>query len=196
MSNLNIDERDAKIANSAKKCRRTGKVPGVLYGKEIGNFMFEVSELDLNREVSCVGEHGILSFNLGNEEKNALIKEVQRDPVSHKIVHIDISEIKSNGKIQTDVPIQYVGEGKLSNNATVLQKEKDSVKVSCEVSKLPKSIKMDVSKGLPGDVFKYADLEIGEEISIIDNIDTVIASVSNEKKIISVVDEEGKNEEK
>lgn len=190
MSNLNIEKRDCKIANSAKKSRKSGKVPGVFYGKEVGNLMFEVSELDLNREVSEAGEHGILSFNLDNEEKTALIKEVQRDPVTHKIMHIDINEIKNDGNIQTDVPIQYVGEEMLSKRATVLQKEKDSVKVTCKLKDLPKSIKMDISKGLPGEVFKYSDLELGEEICIIDSLETVIASISNERKIISAVDEE------
>ena len=52
--------------------------------------MFEVSELELNREVSNIGEHGVLNFSLDNEEKKALIKEVQRDPVTHKIIHIDL----------------------------------------------------------------------------------------------------------
>ncbi|MGL5414617.1 MAG: 50S ribosomal protein L25 [Clostridium sp.] len=189
MSNLNIEKRDCKIANSAKKSRKSGKVPGVFYGKEIGNLMFEVSELDLNREVSEAGEHGILSFSLDNEEKTALIKEVQRDPVTHKIMHIDINEIKNDGNIQTDVQIQYVGEEMLAKRATVLQKEKDSVKITCKLKDLPKSIKMDISKGIPGEVFKYADLELGEELCIIDSLETVIASISNEKKIASSVEE-------
>ena len=43
-------------------------------------------------------------------EKKALIKEVQRDPVTHKIIHIDLGEIKNQGEIETEVPIQYIGK--------------------------------------------------------------------------------------
>ncbi|MGL4850087.1 MAG: 50S ribosomal protein L25 [Clostridium sp.] len=189
MNSLNAEKRE-KGCKSARKCRKQGKVPGIFYGKEALNFMCEFSELELNREVIEKGEHGILDFTLGNEEKKALIKEVQRDPVTHKIVHIDLNEVGECNEIQTDVAIQYVGEGKLLNNGTILQKEKDSVKVSCAVDKLPKSIKVDVSRGVAGSVFKYSDLEIGEEISIVDNMEAVIASVSNEKKInVEVVED-------
>ena len=197
MSNLNVSERNGNIANSAKKCRREGKVPGIFYGRDVQNFMFEISELELNREISCVGEHGILSFNIGSEEKTALVKEIQRDPVTHKIVHIDINEIEKGNKIQTEVPIQYIGEEILATHGIVLQKERDSVKVSCETDKLPKNIKIDISNSFPGDIFKYSDLECGEEISIIDDLNTVIAAVSNQKKIVSAVDaENNKNDKK
>ncbi|MGL4873635.1 MAG: 50S ribosomal protein L25 [Clostridium sp.] len=194
MNSLNADKRE-KTCKSARKCRKQGKVPGIFYGKEATNFMCEFSELELNKEVILKGEHGILDFTLENEEKKALIKEVQRDPVTHKIVHIDLTEVGGGNEIQTDVAIQYVGEGQLLNNGTVLQKERDSVKISCKVDSLPKSIKVDVSKGVAGSVFKYSDLEIGEEISVVDNIEGVIASVSNEKKInVEVVEESVAND--
>lgn len=189
MSGLNIEKRDNSIINSGKKCRHKGKVPGVFYGKEIGNFMFEVSELELNREVSNIGEHGVLNFSLDNEEKKALIKEVQRDPVTHKIIHIDLGEIKTQGEIETEVPIQYIGEKRLVGKGVVLQKEKDSVKISCKVDNVPKNIKIDISKGISGSVYRYSDLEVGNEISIIENIDSVIASISNEKKTVSQINE-------
>ncbi|MGL5416897.1 MAG: 50S ribosomal protein L25 [Clostridium sp.] len=192
MSSLNAEMRK-KECKSARKCRKQGKVPGIFYGKEASNFMFEFSELELNKEVSTIGEHGVLDFNIGDEEKKALIKEIQRDPVTHKIVHIDLNEVGTSNEIQTDVAIQYVGEGNLLSNGTVLQKEKDSVKVCCKVEDLPKHIKIDVSKGVAGSVFKYSDLEVGEEISIIDSIDCVIASVSNEKKVNVENEEENVN---
>ncbi|MDS0527281.1 50S ribosomal protein L25 [Clostridium sp. SHJSY1] len=190
MNNLNLIERNLSSGHSARRERRNGLVPGVLYGKKIGNFLFEVGELELGRELSSRGEHGIINFNFNGNEEMALLKEVQRDPVSHRIIHIDLEEIGANKEIQSEVPIQFTGEEWLNNKGAVLQKEKAVVKVSCKPDKLPKSIKMDVSKGELGAVYRFSDLEISEEISIIDDIQTVIASISNEKRLTSQLSEQ------
>lgn len=190
MNNLNFKVRELASGHSARRERRKGFIPGVLYGKKIGNFLFEVGELELGRELSSTGEHGIINFNFNGNDQKALLKEVQRDPVTHKIIHIDLEEIATNKEIQSEVPIQFVGEEWLNNKGAVLQKEKAVVKVSCKPDSLPKSIKMDVSKGELGAVYRFADLEIGNEISIIDDIKTVVASISNEKRLTSQLSEQ------
>lgn len=63
MSIIQLNERDCSIAKSAKKCRRRGKIPGVLYGKNINNFMFEIGEMDLVDEVTANGQFGVMNVN-------------------------------------------------------------------------------------------------------------------------------------
>lgn len=195
MNNLKLKKRNITTSNEAKKERRQGLVPGVLYGKNIGNFLFEVGELELEREFSSSGQHGFLNFNMEGHDEKALVKEVQRDPVSHKILHIDLEQVDSNEVIESEVPIQFVGEEWLNRKGEVLQKEKGVVKVYCSAEDLPKSIKIDVSKGEIGSVYRFSDLEIADEISIAEDIQTVIASISNEKKIVSEVQEQEIEEE-
>ena len=194
MNNLNLVKRENKTSHWAKKERRAGKVPGVLYGKGVSNLLFEIGELELCREISSTGEHGIINYNIEGEEHKALLREVQRDPVTHKIIHVDLEEIEGNNVIQSEVPIQFVGEEWISKRGAILQKEQELVKVSCKPDELPKSIKFDVSKGGLGSVFRYSDLEVGEEISILDHIKGVIASISNEKKLTSDLGEEEKED--
>ena len=185
MNSLNLEKRESTSGHKAKKGRKNGVVPGILYGKCIGNLSFEVGELELGREISSSGEHGILNFNMDGKGHKALLKEVQRDPVTHKIIHIDLAECGEDEVIQSEVPIQFIGEEWLSKKGAVLQKERDLVKVSCRANELPKSIKMDVASGCMGSVYRYADLEVGSEISIVDDMKGVIASISNEKKLTS-----------
>ena len=185
MYSLNVNLRENSSGHSARRERKSGVIPGVLYGKGRSNLLVEVGEMELGREMSLSGEHGMIGFNLDGEEHEALLKEVQRDPVTHKVIHIDLEEIDKNRVIQSEVPIQFVGEEWLNRKGAVLQKEKDLVKVSCKASDLPKSIVFDVSKGGLGSVYRYSDLEIGSEISIVDDIKSVMASISNEKNIIS-----------
>ena len=194
MSNLNLLQRDCTQGNSAKKERRRGFVPGVLYGKEVSNLLFEIGEMELAREIAAQGQHGMINYSIGNSNGSALLKEVQRDPVTHKIIHIDLEEVDENRMIESEVPIHYTGEKFLGKRGAVLQKEKGVVRVSCKASSLPKAIDIDVSQAVTGSVFRYGDLEVGEEISILDDIKGVIASVSNEKRLVAELEEEEVND--
>lgn len=190
MSNLNLKKREISSGHCAKRERKKGMIPGVLYGKGVANLLFEIGEMEIGREIACQGQHGILNFNIDGNEHSALLKEVQRDPVSHKIIHLDLEEVGSDEVIQSEVPISFVGEEWLTKKGAILQKENELVKVSCKAKDLPKSIRFDVSKGRSGSVFRYADLEVGEEISIIDDIKSVVASITNEKRLVSELGEE------
>lgn len=185
MNNLNLNKRDVNIPNNAKKARKAGKVPGILYGKNLNDFMFEVGELELCREISKSGEHGVLDFDFNGGTHKALIKDVQRDPVTHKIIHLDLEELNQNQKIISSVPIHYVGEGHLSKKGMVLQKEKDSIRVECTADTLPKYLDININGSNNGYVYRVGDIEVANELSIIDDLNTVIASVSYERKTVS-----------
>lgn len=185
MSILELNKRNGEVPNSAKKSRKKGNIPGILYGKAIRGMMFEVGEMELVNEIVTNGEHGILEVNLEGEKHKALIKEVQRDPATNKIIHLDLEELKGKNKIISSVPIHYVGEDFINRKGIVLQKEKDSVKVECSVDALPKSINIDIGNGDVGSVYKFGDLEVASEISIIDDLNAVIASVIYERKTVS-----------
>lgn len=185
MSILELNKRNGEIPNSAKKSRRKGNVPGILYGKAVRSMMFEVGEIELVSEISTNGEHGIIEVNLNGEKHKALIKEVQRDPATNKIIHLDLEELKGKNKITSSVPIHYIGEDFINRKGIVLQKEKDSVKIECNIDALPKSINMDIGNGEVGSVYKFGDLEVASEISIIDDLNSVIASIIYERKTVS-----------
>ncbi|MPQ44233.1 50S ribosomal protein L25 [Clostridium tarantellae] len=188
MENLKVQSRCKKISHEARKCRKKGMVPGVLYGKNINNLLFEISELELNSAISREGEHGVVNVDFGGENYDTLIKEVQRDPVNRKIIHIDLEKIEANKKITSSVPIHYIGEDLINRNGTILQKDRDSVKVQCEISELPKYINIDVTSVNVGDQIRVSDVEFAKELFVVDDLNTVLASVSYEQKIPEDID--------
>ena len=185
MSNLELKMRDKNIPNSAKKARKNGNIPGVLYGKAINNFMFEVGDLELASEIASSGEHGVIDIFLNGENHKALIKEVQRDPATNKIIHLDLEELKGKDKVISSVPIHYIGEDFINRRGSVLQKEKNSVRIECSIDNIPKYIDLNVESGTVGAVYKLGDLEVASEISILDDLNSVIAAVSYERKTVS-----------
>ena len=179
MENLSAISRVKKTAHEAKKERRNGKVPGILYGKNISNMLFEIGEMELSKELIKTGEHGIVNINIDGEEHMALIKEIQKDPVNRKFMHIDLEELTNDTVVTTDVPLLFVGEDMVRRNGGILQKERNKVKVQCKGGSIPKSINIDVSGLSFGDTYRLADIEFSNEISILDDRNTVIAAVSD-----------------
>lgn len=183
MEELVLNKRLNTTAHAAKKVRRKGKVPGILYGKRLGNMMFEIGEMNLIKEVEANGQHGVVNFDLDGYSGTALIKEIQKDPLTHKPVHVDLEEIYSNEEVITEIPIKYHGKEFLEKKGVVLQTQKDYVKVSGKPEDLPKFIDLDISNAAIGSVYTLADLEIASEISIVDELKSVCASVVNEQFI-------------
>ncbi len=179
MEILNAASRIKRTAHEAKKERRNGKVPGILYGKNIANMLFEIGEIELTQELSRTGEHGIVNINIDGDEHMALIKEVQRDPVHRKCIHIDLEALTNDTVVTTDVPLFFVGEDMVRRNGGILQKERNKVKVQCKGGNIPKSINVDVSGLSFGDTCRLADIEFSKEISILDDRNTVIAAVTD-----------------
>ncbi|MDF2882029.1 MAG: rplY1 [Clostridiaceae bacterium] len=177
MEFLKCDVRKKNCRHYANKERRAGKVPGILYGKNIKNVLFELAYMELNGAINKNGEHGELDISVDGSNHKTLIKEIQRDPVSHNIIHIDLEELTGDKYFTTDIPVMIHGEGNVKSKGGIIQREKSSIKVQCKGENIPKVIDVDLSKLNVGDTYRISDIEIAKEISIIDDINTVIVSI-------------------
>jgi large subunit ribosomal protein L25 len=189
MEILHCVERVKNSVHSAKKIRRGGGVPGILYGEKLRNIMFEISEMELNKEILKGGEHGIINVDINGTTHKTLIKEIQRDPVNHNLIHIDLEEINGNKTIISEVPIMFNGEAMVGKTGGILQKEKDIVKIQCKADKLPKYINVDLRECKVGDVFRLGDLEVAEEITFMEDMNSVIASITGGNTSMTAVNE-------
>lgn len=183
MENLNVQSRVKNVNHEAKKCRRKGMVPGIIYGKGIQNLLFEIGELELNSVLHKEGEHGLLNVQCDGASMDALIKEVQRDPVTRRVIHVDLEKVERDKKITTSIPIHYIGEDLVNRSGNILQKDKDSIRIQCEANEIPKFINLDVTGAEVGHQFRISDVEFASDIAILDDLNTVLASISKEQKL-------------
>jgi large subunit ribosomal protein L25 len=183
MEELNLNKRINTVGHNAKQERRLGKIPGVIYGQEIGNELFYVDSLALAKELSVSGEHGVLTFNFDGKKKGtAVIKEVQKNSLGNKVIHVDLEEIAANAKMHTEISIKVTGKGVLESKGLIFQTQRDLVKVICTAENLPKDVELDVSNGKAGKVYTFNDLNLDQEVSIMDDLSTVIGSISEDQK--------------
>lgn len=189
MNELKLNKRNEETGHNARRLRRNGVIPGVVYGKKLGSLMFEIGQMELLRDLNDVGEHGVVNFNLDGYNGTAVIKEVQKDAVNHNVIHLDLEEIDYNRSIESEVPIVFKGKDFLNEKGVLLQTQKDTVKVSCMPEDLPKVIELDIKNAQIGTVFKLSDIEVGSEISIVDDLNTVLASISGKQFMIEPEDD-------
>lgn len=180
MEKLNLNKREKISAHSARKERKKGFIPGILYGKKLNNMMFEISDMELIKEISHNGENGILNIKIDENEYSTLIKEVQREPVTRKIIHIDLEQVPDGKIVQADVPLIFTGTNELHNKGGILQKEKNKVRIECKSDQIPKGIYADVSELSIGDKYRISDIETACEITFTEDLSTILARVTDE----------------
>lgn len=102
--------------------------------------------------------------------------------MGNKAIHVDFEEVAANDTMHTEVLIKIIGKGILESKGLILQTQRDLVKVSCKAKDLPKDVELDVSGGQAGTVYTFKNLKFAEGIEVLDDLSTVIGSISEEEK--------------
>jgi large subunit ribosomal protein L25 len=179
---LNANIREQAGNKQGRKLRREAMIPGVLYSKGSQGRLLKLDYSEINTTIEKYGDHVVVQLKVGNEDVPAIIKEVQRDPVSHKIVHIDFQPVSLHEVIHAEVPIVVINGDRVEKNGWLINRQLGQIEVEGEVESIPRSINIDASKLNLGDVLKVADLEISEELSILTAPEDVILSVKQFKE--------------
>ncbi len=175
---------DAKIRTEsgkgvARKLRREGRIPAVLYGPKIEPVSLSVNTHDFNKiMIKAEGEQVIFTLNLDGDERLALIKELQRHPVNDRIRHIDFYAISVEDKVEVEVPIKIVGKAKgVELNGGVLEMIQRTIAIKCLPLAIPKEIEVDISDLDVGDALHVSDLTPPEGVEFAEAPDTTLVTV-------------------
>lgn len=189
----NIRENSSKGDNH--RLRNNGKVPGIIYGLYQNSTNVELEEAEFTHTLAEIGEHGVVEIDTNGNCEKVMIKEIQREPITRRLMHVDLQRIDTNKKIHTHVPILITGEKTLKNKEAVVQRQMDDIEIECVPENIPKFFSIDVSNMSPGQRITYADIELSGEISIVGDINTIVATVTKRKANIQNDDELNLNDE-
>lgn len=174
---LNCSLRDETGSNASHRVRSEGHIPGIVYGHHFPNYHLELDSKDINRILREDGENAIVNISINGSSYPAMIKDIQRDVVTDKIIHLDLQHINASEKIHTFIPISINGRESIENNC-ILQKQLEKLEVECLPQNVPKHFSIDVSTLSLGKSLKISDIEFGEELSVINDLEQVIVSLS------------------
>lgn len=180
------------IGKQVKALRRTGMIPGVLYGPEFEPLHLQIPWSHLRPSLLAAGGSKIVQLNLEGEEYNALVRDVQRAPVRGDVLHVDFYRVRMDVEITTDVPIVMFGDtAKIDDAGGVVVQEMNTITVQCLPGALPSEIQVDVS-GLKevGDSVLVADLPTFEGVTLLANEDDVVVSSTYPQRPAESAEEE------
>lgn len=181
MRALTIEKRVGTGKGAAKRLRRTGRVPAVLYGGKSPENV-TVNPKDIFRLIH--GHEGgtqllQVTFPESSDKRMAIIRDMQLDPVTEDLVHVDLQEVAMDKPIQVSVPLRHVGEPVGVRDAKgILEMILREVQVSCLPASIPESFTADVSELGIHDVFTVGQLVAPEGVRILTDPSQAVATVA------------------
>jgi large subunit ribosomal protein L25 len=163
----------------ARKARAAGEIPGVLYGH--GETPVAVAVGSREFDVALRGHKGgnaIVSLSVAGSDYTALVRDVQYDPVTHQIIHLDFQHISLTEMIEVSVPIHLTGLAVgVKDGGGILEPITRELEVRCLPTAIPASIDVDVSALNIGDSIHVRDITVPEGVVVLADPETTLATV-------------------
>lgn len=191
---LKAAPRDETGKEFARKLRAEGRIPAVLYGKDMESrgLSLDYQETEyLFQRISV--ENTILDLEITGEEEpvRTLIREIQSLPHKPGLLHVDFLRIQKGVAVEVDIPVNLDGVPTGVREAGgVLEQMINEVRVKCIPSKIPEVVTIDVSGLEVGDSVHVYDIDLGEGVELLADPDRTICNVAIPKVVTVETDEE------
>ena len=183
---LQVRPREERGSAAARRLRAQGLVPGVLYGDGKEARAFAVAERELRRVLSGNhGTHAILDVVVGDGKRAqpAVLKDYQLHPTRGRLLHVDLHQVRLDQPIHSQVIVELAGEPAGVVAGGVLAQATREVNVEALPMEIPDRLTVDVSGLGIGDNVRVADVPVPDGVTVLDDPDTVIASVTQPTRV-------------
>src|ERR1700751_2857834 len=170
--------------NDARRVRRDGKIPGVVYGAGKDSVSVSVDPRQGTRILNSeTGHNKIFDLALAGDKTKAMIVDWQYEPIKGKLLHIDLKRIAMDKKLAVKVPIFLKGEAAgVKQQGGILEQMLREVEVECLPSDIPSHIDVDVSELVFGKVLRVADLPHSGKLKFLTDENQPVAHVTTAKE--------------
>lgn len=186
---LNVDVREKSGTGSAREVRRSGAVPGILYGGGKAPVSISVNEKDFRKNLYTGKLLGhLVTLKYGDETQPVIAKDVQFDPVSDRPLHFDLMRVDANQTIKIEVPVHFINEDqcKAFRQGGSLEIVRHSVEISVQADHIPEDLVVDLAGHKLGDTIRISDIKLPEGVEpTITDRDFVIASIKTSSAAIA-----------
>jgi len=179
-----------KRSDKPKVLRRNGMLQGVIYGDKFAEGI--PVEFEKSAFTKIVIKHGTsakISTEFDGKKNLAIIKEIQRDAVTHEPIHVDLFMVSQSQDLRMKIPVVFTGVSVLERKEWLLQTYGGKIDISGKAKLMPESISIDVSEKQIHDSITVAEIKLDEGLRIHNDPSEILASVSELKRKVEVVEE-------
>jgi len=192
-SNIATQPRQGGNKNDARRLRREGMIPAVIYGAGLEPLTIAVDPKQMKRILgSATGHNSIFDLTAGGDSGKAMIVDWQADPVKGVLLHVDLKRIAMDQLLTVSVPIVLKGEAPgVKIQGGILEQMMREVEIECLPADIPASIEGDVSKLAFGETIRVSDLAHNDKIKFITDAGQAVAHVTAVKEVVAATPVEG-----
>src|SRR5271155_4467840 len=188
---LDVSSRTAGGSRAVRRLRRSGRVPGVLYGGGGEPVGFDADARELR--LALAGSGAVLDLSVaGGKPTPVVLKEAQRHPVRGETIHVDLLRVNLNEAIHAVVPVELEGADDAPGvkEGGVLEQITRELNVEALPTAIPESIVHDVSEMEIGDTIVLSALGVPEGVTLLDDLEETVLATLSPPRLQSEVSEE------
>lgn len=156
--------------SASRRYRREGKIPAVVYGAGKDNLSLLLDHHEIFHNLETEGFHSaIIKINVNGKVEQAILRDVQMDPVKPNVLHVDFQRISATEKLHIAVPIHFIGQDRAPGVKTeggIMSHNLTEVDVSCLPADLPEYLEIDVSGMHLHDSLYLSDIKVPEGVEV------------------------------
>jgi large subunit ribosomal protein L25 len=176
---LQARERQERGKNAARRLRASGMIPAVLYGDGDGRSKpLSVPGKIVDYTLHHFGDNALYDIDLGAGTSTARIVDVQRNPVTGRLIHVDFAPVNMQERIEVTVPLHVVGESPGAEEGGVLQQVAYEVQVESLPGDIPQELTIDVSTLGMGENLTVGDVTLPENVTLISDPEEIAVTVT------------------
>ena len=192
---INVNPRENLGKNANRRTRAAGKIPAVVYGGGRDSVPIEVDRptvLSMLRSESGENTVFLLKLDGGKQSRHAMIKDMEVDPTTRTILHIDFQRVLMDQAIRVQVHVELIGEPEgVKTDGGVLDFVTRELEIECLPGDIPEQLELDVSELRIGDHAEAGAISLPKGVTLIESEDRTIVSIAAPR----VAEEEGEDED-
>jgi len=182
-SSLAVESRSKTGTTSANALRRAGKVPAVLFGHGVDPMAVALDAKAFDDLLHAGGKNRLLSITIdGSKKDTALVREVQRDPITRRVVHADLQRVSESETVSASLPIVTVGVADgVRNSGGVMDVVVHTLEVEGPANAIPPNIEIDVSELALHSHLTAGDVKLPPNFKLRIDATTILISIEPSK---------------
>ena len=183
-ASMDVQVRNTVGNGSANRLRNDGYIPGIVYGKGMEPTPVQVRNSVLYHSLKNYGQNTVYNITINNENIPAVIQDIQLDPFRREYLHVDFHRISLDEELEAEVPVKIAGKFMVERSVAVINHQLDSITVKGLPQDIPEYIQVNVSDLKPGECIKVCDLFVPENLTVLNNPNEVIVSLTVPKPVL------------
>ncbi|HEX9161752.1 MAG TPA: 50S ribosomal protein L25 [Thermoanaerobaculia bacterium] len=186
---LEVSRREGTGKEIAKKLRRQGQVPAVVYGGKRDPVAIVVDRKSI-ADLILKSDHGVRSIFLlkmagTDQQRHAMIKDIQIDPISRKMTHVDFVRVVMDEVVRVNVPVHLSGTSIGVKEGGILDWQVRELHVECLPNAIPDSVEVDISEVGMHQYIRVSELKLPEGVKVMDDPERVVVGVTHARAEIA-----------